>query len=197
MSKTKPKKETKISRNLQTWRTRSKTWFWFTLVIPSSEKNGPGLVSDEALRNASGLRGPIHEYRRRSAGSFVSDLDRLRANHFYRQGVAARAWLELIHLLEDGLSFLRHRPGCIGRRRRRHGSPETQRRRNHASLWRTQYALNPNPSLHLGHFVDFGIGLLTSSCIMQFGFSPCSMKLQARSLFTSNYFRRFFFFFNY
>lgn len=89
-----------------------------TLIISSSEENGPGLIPNEAL----GDSGLAEVLRHRSA--FLQH--RVWTDDLGDEGVAAGSGLELAHLDEHGLSEGRLRIALLGRRsrfvgRRRHG----------------------------------------------------------------------------
>ena len=76
-----------------------------TLLVAGGEEHAAGLVADEALGDPGGLR------RRARAGADAGLLkDGLGAEHLGDERVAARDWLELVHLDEHGLPL-----------RRRHG----------------------------------------------------------------------------
>ena len=67
-----------------------------TLLISSSEENGPGLISNEALGDSALAEMLRHRSALLQDGGGVDDLD--------DESVAARSGLEIAHLDEHGLS---------------------------------------------------------------------------------------------
>ena len=90
-----------------------------TLLVAGSEDDDPGLVTDDALRDAD-LAWSCGDSGAAACGTSAGG-DGFGADDLYGEGVADGARAELVHLAEDGLPQRRLLASLRHRHRRRHG----------------------------------------------------------------------------